>query len=137
MCVSIDRGITVSFWDRLQRKRELQASAGHTDGIEAALELNAIALEDIAAIRDMAHTDGWQMLAHEFRKDLAKHQKAIENMAIAPDDNRYKLAYHGATCALIRRVLDFVDGTMKHEPNLVSERNRLRDAAITNHIEGA
>ena len=125
----------MSFIERLKRKREI-ASINLSSDLVTALELNILNLQDVRAIREMSETEGWQMIAYELRKDLANKQKQLEDLSVTPETEKYRLAYYGATCALIRRILSFVEGVLKQEKPLLDEQNRLRDAA-TNTNQGA
>ena len=113
----------MSWYTRLQRKMELRSDAQHN--VDSAIEINALNIEDVSAMKHMMATDGWKMFEAQIRKDLASKQKTIEDLSIDPENKKFELAYYGAACALIRRQLAFVSGVVGKEAALLSEQRRL------------
>ena len=113
----------MNWWQRIHRKREIARDVQHDLG--AAVELNALNLADVAAIKAMLETDGGQMYINELRKDLIGQQKQVEQLAVDPETNKHKLTFHAASCAILRRQIAFLDGILSKEPDLLRESVRL------------
>jgi hypothetical protein len=124
----------MSFLARMARQKEL---GSRRTSLEEAIEINALSLENVAAMKDTLLTEGMQMYVHQLRQDLKNKGAKLEELAINPDENRFQLAYYGAVCATIRKQLAWMQGIVGRGRNLIEEQNRLRDAAKNTEQEGA
>lgn len=120
----------MSFVERMRRLKELGSRKG--DLLDA-IEINTLSRENLQAVREMVATEGWKMYEHQLRSALKNKSAKLEELAIEPETNKYPLAWYGASCAVIRKQLAWVDNILGRAEQLNNERNRLQQVAMDNN----
>lgn len=90
-----------------------------------ALELNALSLENIAALKGLRENEGWQIVEGQIRKDIENKTRLITDLAIDPDKNRNQLIINASIREMLRRIISLVDQTLDMEHHVRAERDAL------------
>jgi hypothetical protein len=122
-----DSGVTTMsvIGDRLKRLRHLGRELPVKYELEKALEAIDISLENVHDLHEMAKTNGWQLLRDRMESDIRNKIQAEHGLACDPEKNRNALIINHCVVETMKRILSVVDSTLKHEPSLVTEKNKL------------
>lgn len=111
--------------ERLKRLKHLGRELPVKYEIDKALEAVDISLENVHDIREMVNTNGWQILRDRMEADMRQKIQMEHGLACDPMKNHNALIVNHCVVETMKRILSVVDSTLKHEPSLVTEKQKL------------
>ena len=117
----------MSWKDKLNRLKELGRQQNIEYDIERYLEILEISKENVAAVKGMANTDGWEIISTQMEKAVEQYQKQIMNLCANPVKNESELLVCYSMIRALERVLGLVSGTLNRESLLEQESRDIQN----------
>ncbi len=111
--------------ERFKRLATLKQKNPDDFSIDEVFEINSLSLANINAIQEMARGDGWELVATMMENEYNKSQKAISQLAFAPEKNATQLITHSAISETLKRIYDTVYKTVDEKKKLENQRKQL------------
>lgn len=111
--------------ERLVRLAKIKTKGVVKYSFESLFEMNSLSMANAIAVKEMASSDGWELISKMIEDDFEKRSKLIVTLALDPKKNEAELLINSAIIETEKRIYNSVYKTIDKKRELEQERIQL------------